>query len=290
MVARLHIGLPMWSHPGWLGQFFAPDTASGDKLKQYATVFNTVEGNTTFYAIPSEASIAAWAKAVPDDFRFCFKLPKMITHELKLTRCDETLAIFFDRLQPLKNKLGPLIIQLPPSFDGKALPVLAQFMKKLPAMFRYVVEVRHPDFFNGGPAQAELEQLLGRYRIDRLCFDSRALFASTDTGEATLDAKSKKPNLPLIDIGEARTPMVRFVGGPDIDANAEYWSHWSERVEGWLKAGREPYLFLHMADNAYAPDLARELYKQLLQVVPALPELPEWPVARQGDDGQISLF
>ncbi|HEY9033801.1 MAG TPA: DUF72 domain-containing protein [Pseudomonadales bacterium] len=289
-MARLHIGLPMWNHPQWHGRFFAADTRPADCLKHYASVFNSVEGNTSFYAIPSEASLLHWRQSVPADFRFCFKLPKSITHDLKLQRCDAIVDGFFQRIQLLREQLGPLIIQLPATFDSNGLPVLAQFLKTLPAMFRYVVEVRHADFFAGGEPQRQLEQLLARYRIDRLCFDTRALFDSHDGSEATRDAQRKKPQLPLINIREARTPVLRFIGHSNMAASSDYFADWVEQVAGWLQAGREPYLFFHMADNGDAPELAALLWRQLQQRLPQLPDFPDWPAARHGDDGQISLF
>lgn len=280
----------MWSLPEWQGRFFSEQAGSADYLKQYASVFNTVEGNTTFYAIPSEASVLAWKSAVPKDFRFSFKMPKAITHDLKLQRCDETLAAFFERMQPLRANMGPLMIQLPPSFDGTALPLLAQFIKKLPAMFNYAVEVRHPDFFHAGEHQQALEQLLQKFRMERVVFDSRGLFASHDNRATTLEAKRKKPELPLVDVTAIKQPVVRFVGHPDLAENSAYFEVWLDRIQQWLVAGKEPYLMIHMADNRYAPDLAVQLYKQLQQRLPQLPDLPLWPSQRESDTGQIRLF
>ena len=287
---RLRFGLPMWSNNNWPGRFYAADARSGDFLRQYAGVFDTVEGNTTFYAIPSEASVQAWAQAVPAGFRFSFKMPKMITHDLKLQRCDEALHAFMDRMQPLHGKMGPVMIQLPPAFDGTALPLLAQFVKKLPAMYRYSVEVRHPDFFNNSEAQQQLHDLLARYRMERVCFDCRALFSADDNSTATLEAQRKKPNLPLFEVPVIKTPMLRFVGHPVITENADFFAVWVEKIAQWLAAGKEPYIFMHMGDNSEAPALARELYSQVQARLPELPDLPDFPVNRQGSDGQISLF
>lgn len=289
-MAILRVGLPMWSLPEWQHRFFSDDAGSADYLKQYASVFNTVEGNTTFYAIPSEASIMAWAAAVPRDFRFSFKLPKVITHDLKLQRCDETVAAFFDRIAPLRSLMGPIQIQLPPSFDGQALPILAQFVRKLPAMFNYAVEVRHSDFFNGSEYHTALTQLLQRCRMERVVFDSRGLFDAVDGSVATLEAQAKKPNFPVIEAPVIKQPIIRFIGHPDMAQNPQYFEPWIARIKAWLEAGKEPYVMLHMADNTFAPDLALQCYKSLQQEIADLADLADWPSLRESPNGQMGLF
>ncbi len=287
---QYRLGLPMWSNKSWHGSFFSQKAQSGDFLAEYASVFNTVEGSTTFYAIPSEASVTAWDKAAPEDFRFSFKLPKLITHELKLQRCDLSVTRFFERIEPLHNRMGPIMIQLPPGFDGKSLPVLAEFIKKLPASAQYAVEVRHLDYFDKDHYELQLNELLEKYRIDRVCFDSRGLFESPAIDEATIDAQAKKPSLPVHARGLAKHPVVRFIGHSNIDKNEVYFSDWVKKIVRWLELGKEPYVFIHMADNATAPQLALKLHQQLQQYSPEISQLPSWPVEREGKQGQIGLF
>lgn len=286
----LRIGLPMWALPEWQHGFFSSDAGSADFLKQYASVFSAVEGNTTFYGIPSEASVLAWQKAISPGFRFCFKMPKSITHDAKLQRCDALLAAFIERIKPLKDCMGPLMIQLPPSFSGRDLPHLESFIKKLPMIFHYAVEPRHSDFFEGGVYQQAFQQLLAKYRIEQVIFDSRALFACDDDHASVVDAKAKKPNFPVPEIAVQKHVILRFVGGSNADDNAAYFADYVKKVHHWLSTGKHVYLLLHMPDNAYAPGLAKLLYAQLQEEMPGLADLPLWPAERESSDGQMLLF
>ena len=100
----------------WVGRLFATGTKQTDFLARYAEVFNTVEGNTTFYALPAPEVVARWREQVPDTFRFCFKFPKAITHDKLLVDCRDEVATFLARVAPLQHKLGTLFLQLPPRF------------------------------------------------------------------------------------------------------------------------------------------------------------------------------
>mgnify|MGYP000045947601 CR=1 FL=1 len=75
------LGLPAWAFPGWKGRYFHDGSTL---LHDYASVFNTVEGNTTFYAVPSATTVDRWAEQAPPEFRFAFKAPRAVTHERRL--------------------------------------------------------------------------------------------------------------------------------------------------------------------------------------------------------------
>jgi uncharacterized protein YecE (DUF72 family) len=72
----LYLGCPVWACPAWVGPFFTPDSKPRDFLKQYSSVFNTVEGNSTFYALPSRDTVRRWANETADGFRFCVSAHK----------------------------------------------------------------------------------------------------------------------------------------------------------------------------------------------------------------------
>ena len=139
-----HLGLPAWAYPGWKGPYFPSDRPA---LESYARVFNTVEGNTTFYGIPDDKTVAGWRRALADtDFRFCFKLPRSVTHEARPSNAD--LKRFFKALSPLGEHLGPFMIQLPAKVGPESIPDLERLIERFPRSFRYVIEVRHKDFFS----------------------------------------------------------------------------------------------------------------------------------------------
>lgn len=143
---NLRLGLAMWSHNHWQESVYGSSTKQAERLARYASIFNTVEGNTSFYATPNAQTVMNWHSATPDDFRFTFKLPQTITHQKQLQDCQQELLAFFQVMSPLVEKTGLWKIQLPASFGPEQLPVLAGFFDLLPQGLNYGVEVRHLAF------------------------------------------------------------------------------------------------------------------------------------------------
>src|SRR5882724_12980304 len=148
-----YLACPGWGVKTWVGRLFPGGTRPTEFLERYARVFNTVEGNTTFYALPPAETVARCRDQVPDEFRFCFKFPRTITHDKLLVDCADEVATFLERVAPLGHKLGTLFLQLPPQFDGTRLARLDSFLARLPAGGRYAVEFRHEAFFRGEPEE-----------------------------------------------------------------------------------------------------------------------------------------
>src|SRR5215510_12336751 len=170
-----YLGCPGWGVKTWVGRLFPSSTRPTEFLERYARVFNTVEGNTTFYALPERDVVERWRDQVPDDFRFCFKFPREITHDKLLIDGAAEVATFLDRIAPLGDKLGTLFLQLPPRFDGTQLPRLRAFLAALPGGFDYAVELRHEAFFREGRDQTEMLDLLRDRRIDLVTMDTRGI-------------------------------------------------------------------------------------------------------------------
>lgn len=140
------IGTSTWSQKDWVGNFYPPKTKSGDFLVEYAKRLPTVEIDSTFYAIPRPEVVANWYEKTPPDFVFSAKVPKAITHEQLLRDCSETLRLFLNTISRLKEKLGALLIQLPPDFAAtlESVDVMKSFLHSLPTSeFRFALEVRH---------------------------------------------------------------------------------------------------------------------------------------------------
>lgn len=276
---NLRLGLAMWSHNHWQESVYGSSTKQADRLARYACIFNTVEGNTSFYATPNAQTVMNWHSATPDDFRFTFKLPQTITHQRQLQNCQQELLAFFKVMSPLVEKTGLWKIQLPAAFGPEQLPALARFFDLLPQGLTYGVEVRHLAFFAKGDAERALNRLLMDRQVNRIIMDSRPLFALPPANEAIIDAHKKKPQVPVHAIATATTPVVRFIGQTDgtiealaasndqlqVKNNDSFFSNWLRQLALWIKEGREPYLFIHTPDNQTAPELAARLYLQLQQ-------------------------
>ena len=131
-------------------------------LQHYASIFDYVEVDSTFYSIPSPFRVKKWATNTPSDFRFTVKMPKVITHERAMTDCLRELELFYSALAPLKEKLLCYLIQLPPSISFKTgFRALRNFVGILDRRHRYAVEVRHPSWFG--------EELYDFLRAENIC-------------------------------------------------------------------------------------------------------------------------
>jgi len=118
-------------------------------LPYYSQILNYVEIDSTFYNIPSELMVRNWNKRTPDNFRFTAKFPKIITHDKRFKNVEKDLELFYQRMEPLKDKMLALLIQLPPSYQLKeGLEDFSGYNFFFEGDFRYAVEVRHPSWFN----------------------------------------------------------------------------------------------------------------------------------------------
>lgn len=259
----LRLGCPIWSNPDWVGSVFSAAARPQDYLRQYARAFTTVEGNNTFYGLPKAATVQRWLADTPAEFRFCFKFPKAISHEARLRGAGPQTREFLQRLEPLRERLGPLFLQLPPSFAGRDQALLDAYLDQLPGGFDYAVEVRHADFFRKGEPERRFNRGLAERGIDRVVLDSRALFSAPAADPDTRSAQRKKPRLPARVVALGPRPLVRFIGHPEVDANRPFLQPWLAKIDAWLADGREPYVFLHTPNNRLAPQLVR-LLRQLL--------------------------
>ncbi|WP_417762398.1 DUF72 domain-containing protein [Shewanella sp.] len=286
----LRVGMAMWSLPQWQKSLLQGCQTPADRLSSYAEKFDTVEGNTSFYALPDANTVAMWAASVPASFRFTFKLPRTITHDRQLQHCDGELSEFFNRMQPLQAHTSVWKIQLPASFGPESLAVLAAFIERLPKGLNYGVELRHAAFFAKGAAEQQLNRLLMQHGCDRIIMDSRPIFAQPATSDIMRDAQSKKPRVPVHAIATANMPVVRFIGDLVQQNNDAFFAPWLSKLPQWLSEGKTPHLFVHTPDNVHAPELAHRLYQQLQQHVAAqltwqLADLPPLQPA-----AQASLF
>ena len=149
-MAGLLIGTSGWSYNEWAGAFY-PDSKT-NKLSYYSKIFGTAEVDSSFYAFPSKGLVLGWARYTPDDFVFSVKLPQLLTHEKKLDPekgVETDLVRFLGLLKPLiaAGKLGPVLIQLPPSFSFQPdFGKLKSFLEMSPEDVKFAVEFRHPSW------------------------------------------------------------------------------------------------------------------------------------------------
>ncbi|MEX0691754.1 MAG: DUF72 domain-containing protein [Gemmatimonadales bacterium] len=144
MIASVRLGTQGWNYPAWIGPLYPSGTLRADMLRLYGRVFSTVEVDSTFYAIPPEPVVRAWREKVPADFKFALKVPQQVTHERRLVGVADVLTKFLDRVEQLGDRLGPLLLQLPPDFapSEPARAVFAKFVRDLSGLHQWAVEFR----------------------------------------------------------------------------------------------------------------------------------------------------
>ncbi|MBT5872535.1 MAG: DUF72 domain-containing protein [Candidatus Latescibacteria bacterium] len=286
---KYYAGCPVWGRKDWVGMLFRRGIRTGDYLHEYAGIFNAVEGNTTFYGVPSSETINRWRDAVGPDFRFCFKFPRLISHDQRLNDVDRQVGEFLETIAPLGQLVGPVMLQLPPSLSGNQMDLLSTFLAKLPGDFRYAVECRHLDYFEDRPHAVTLTELLIEFGIDRVILDARTLHAAPETGEEVRLAKQKKPNLPIPAKRTGRYPIIRYIGDPEVDSNRESLGAWAQCFSQWIREGATPFFFAHMPNDHYAPNLVRLFHDLLRHLEPDIEALPDWP-GHVNESEQLSLF
>ena len=162
-----YVGTAGWAIPKANAQAFA---GAGPHLQRYAAVMRCVEINSTFYRLPRERTLVRWVETTPEHFRFSVKLSKEITHGKKLERCGAELASFYSAMQPLGDKLGPTLVQLPPKLAFEA-GTAHEFFTTLRELHRgeVVVEPRHESWFT-----AAVDRLLRDFEVARAMADPPA--------------------------------------------------------------------------------------------------------------------
>ncbi|MCI0399498.1 MAG: DUF72 domain-containing protein [Chloroflexi bacterium] len=130
----------------WSGVFYPEGLPQRDFLAYYSQFFNAVELDSTFYGTPRTEYVERWAAATPAEFKFCAKVPREITHDLRLANAADLMNTFVDTMRLLGDKLGAILVQLPPDFAFDQIHTLAVFLRHLPPDVRYAVEFRHPSW------------------------------------------------------------------------------------------------------------------------------------------------
>ncbi|HEY0754068.1 MAG TPA: DUF72 domain-containing protein [Ktedonobacteraceae bacterium] len=280
------LGCPMWGYKEWVGNFFPPRTPPAHFLRIYSQKLNTVEGNTIFYSLPSVETITRWRQETPPTFRICPKVLRSISHEGALEdKRDETLY-FVKRIRGLETRLGPAFLQLPPSFSPAHLSQLEAFLHYWPTDMQLAVEVRHPSFYTEQNALT-LNTLLRAHKVARVMMDTRPIRTGSTEEQEVLQARERKPDLPLQITVTTDFTLLRYIGHPRMEVNEPLLDEWSQHIGQWLTQGMTVYAFCHCPFEVHSPDICYELYQRLSHLT-NLPRL-SWP-KKAGAHGSEETF
>lgn len=269
MGGRIRIGTQGWNYDAWVGPFYPPGTRPQDFLSTYARAFDTVEVDSTFYAIPPASTVRSWASRVPEGFTFALKLPQEITHENRLRNSADLVALFFERVRELGPKLGPVLIQLGPDFGPVELPALTAFLPLLPRDVQVAVEFRQRGWIYDG-----VLALLSEHNVALALTDGRWIPRKTIlrlAARPTADfayIRWMGPNRDLVDYSRIQVDRTR-----EIEAWTAVLPSLAERV-------KVVYGYVNNHFAGHSPGSARDLQRRLGQPVVEPDQLGE----------QMSLF
>ena len=260
-----------FAYEPWRRVFYPNNASSRHYLAHYSQVFNAVELDTTFYGTPRESTVRQWAAQTPPDFQFCPKTPRDVTHERGLSLAEgagDAMAAFLDVMRVFGSRLGPVLIQLPPSFDSRQFRTLAAFLTELPSDLRYAVELRHPSWYVSSQIGSvpedwtNLEHFFAQFRVAWVTLDyltlPRQVTPTTDF-------------LYIRWIGQ----HGRFVqrGSAEIDVSSKL-AWWWEQLRPYVQQIPSIYGFFNDDYAGYAPATCNR-FKVIAGMAVVEPEIPQ---------------
>ena len=257
-MSQLYLGTQGWSYPSWVGSFYPSGTSADAYLPEYARSFDTVELDTTFYAVPRQSTIASWRERTPAGFRFAAKFPKTITHEKALRDAGLEAKFFVDTMAGLDDKLGPLLLQMPPQWTASGMDDLKKFLLDLPPGFCYALEVRHKSWLAKGSFD-QLTELL-RSRSVALCLVQHAWMPPLDTITAPFSYirwLGRREDIPDDDFSRVRISR-------DVQLD-----RWAEQVLRYVRAGLTVYGYFNNHYQGHSPASVRALQMRLQGTEPS---------------------
>jgi len=230
------IGTSGYNYPEWKGSFYPSDLPAAKMLPYYAARFPTVEINYTFYRMPSEKLVSGWAAQTPSPYKLTLKAPRRITHDSRLKNCGELVKTFCEAAATLGDKLGALLVQLPPNLK-KDLAVFDAFLEELPPRVRAAFEFRHPSWLD--------DEVFGRLAARNL---------------ALCVADSEKMSTPVRVTADYGYFRLRDEGYTPADIG-----RWAETIARATSACRDVFVYFKHEEAGKGPEFAR-LLKERLEV------------------------
>ncbi len=274
--ASIHVGTCAWSFDDWRGVFYPEHLPASERLAFFGRHFSSVEIDSTFYHPPTAHVAEHWSEVTPHDFVFAAKLPREITHERELRDCAAQLEAFLQSLSHLHRKLSCVLVQLPPHFSPRHDEhTLRDFVRHLPADFRFAIEFRHPDWHH-----PRITHLLEEHHVCWVWKDSSTVPHADEAPFAFWPHTTDLIYLRLL--GDPATQYR-----PDGESIHHYrqplWSReealdsWAEKVRALLPQVKRVLIYANNHYEGFAPHTAARIAEKLgLPVVlPAADELAE---------------
>lgn len=239
---EVYVGCAKWNKTDLKG--FYPKGVK-DELTYYASQFNSIELNATFYHAPSINQVETWKKKVPTDFKFFPKIPQSISHYNRLLQVKEKTESFTTSIQAFENKLGMPFLQLHDNYKPKDINRLEEFLYNFPKNIPLAVEVRNEEWFSNSAIFNTYCNMLQSYQATNIIVDTAG---RRDMLHMRLTSD---------------TAFIRYVGA-NHDSDYERLNAWIEHIKTWRNAGLQKlYFFIHQNVEVESPLLATHFIKQL---------------------------
>ena len=239
---EVFVGLAKWNRKDLKG--FYPRGIK-DELIYYASQFNSIELNATFYNPPSINQVKTWRDKVPEAFKFYPKIPRGISHYSRLSNIEDSLTAFCDAISNFESTLGIPFLQLHDNFKPKDLDRLQDFIKAFPKGMPLAVEVRNQEWFNNSEYSDQMSDLLGKE-------EKIAIIVDTAGRRDLLHMRLTSPDV-----------FIRYVGA-NHSTDYTRLDDWVNRIKQWRKEGmRSLHFFVHQNIEIESPLLAAYFINQL---------------------------
>lgn len=236
LASEIRIGTSGWHYKHWIGNFYPPGMPPSKMLAYYCERFDTVELNNSFYHLPKRPALESWRDSTPEGFCFAAKGSRFLTHMKKLKDPAQGLKRFFEAIDVLGEKLGPILFQLPPNWELD-FERLKTFVECLPSEHRYAFEFRNATW-----SVAQVYDLLASHNIAYCIFDL---------------AGTQSPLEVTADIAYVRLhgPGGKYQGSYSEDALKE----WAKRIRKWQRELKAVYMYFDNDEAGYAAGNALRL-------------------------------
>ncbi|QNF34240.1 DUF72 domain-containing protein [Adhaeribacter swui] len=238
---KIWVGCSGYHYKHWRNIYYPAGTATPDYLAYYLKDFSTVEINNSFYRLPTPETFTGWYESVPADFLFAVKASRFITHMKKLKDPQQSLLRFLENVSFLKEKLGPILFQLPPQWSCN-VDRLENFLQALPPYYRYTFEFRDHSWYN-----PEVYQLLALHKAAFCIYDLEYHLSPL---QITADFVYVR----------LHGPVNKYDGS----YSEETLTEWASRCKAWQQSGKEVFIYFDNDMHGYAPYNARRL-QELVQ-------------------------
>jgi uncharacterized protein YecE (DUF72 family) len=258
---EIHIGTSAFTAAGWESAFYPAGMKPADYLTYYATKFDTVEVDSTFYRTPSVATVNGWARKVPDGFVLAAKVPQIITHEKILQNCDDDMKQFLETMDLMGDKLGPLLFQFgyfnQTAFkSGKEfLARLEPFLKKLPERHRFALEIRNKQWLT-----AEFFDLLRAHKVAYALIDQAWMPRVSEIFEKFDPITADFTYVRLLGDRKGIEQQTKVWDKVIVDRSRELMS-WVNVCQRTTQRGVTTYVYINNHFSGYAPATVEQFQK-----------------------------